>query len=47
MAESLGISPKTIERHRKNIIKKFGIEGKVAFRKALRQIDRLPVLPER
>lgn len=40
IAESLCISVETVKKHRKNILKKLDIKGKVDFRKALRQIER-------
>lgn len=38
ISESLNISEETVKRHRKNILKKFQMTGKHAFRKLLRTL---------
>ncbi len=44
IAEQLGVSTSTIIKHRKNIIKKLKLRGKIAFRKALRVIEKNTVI---
>ncbi len=38
ISESLNISEETVKKHRKNILKKYQISGKYAFRKLLRSL---------
>ncbi|MGA0559046.1 response regulator transcription factor [Larkinella sp. VNQ87] len=39
IAEQLHISNETVKKHRKNIMRKFQVTGKVAFRRFLRQLE--------
>lgn len=46
MAEALGISPQTVEKHRKNVLRKLDLKGKTAFRKAMRTLRKLVIKTE-
>lgn len=38
IADRLGISEETIKKHRKNILKKYSVQGKTSFREIIRSL---------